>query len=560
MYLADESPVKLITDGGWWRITHHPTTGIYTADAFPRTGNWFATNTSTNPNTAPNPLLRVHAVTAWQLEEKLGFALPAAAHEILRELAVAHQPYPDPTAASTDDPVVPVGLRPSRASRVDLAGERADTYGRLLHAAAPPRTWTDGRFQIDIVDAVPVRVADQTRYQLGYRIWHDQSIVIAADDITMPITGDPRTDDTLRAIVDLTIHAKYDDLTPRQRDILDEHGETLTAALDPPDAPYPTGSRVTIDAADGQAPTTGIITGTVTAPDGAIIDYLWRPDLAALPGHPWQAHPDRVMASPAHRVQATLAPADTGLTRPSRPAVLSFGARIRTIDDPAFTAGTILRAFRTDSADNPNNPDNATVYEIQPDDPDLPPARLPATDVIPIAGTAWPDLNSLLDARDRARIPLHDGEILTTIRESTNVAVGLSGPIAVYPLRRATSRDPVLDPAALDRDVAGYRTPPYGPRTGDSPVAIEPHGGITRIRDPRHGILDIPTDLFTTARTWPAPALAVAAAHRRPRYFLEGDESPITLAALVCAHSPDLLHHPDTPALNRPTPTTELDL
>uniref|UniRef100_UPI0010418CBF hypothetical protein n=1 Tax=Candidatus Protofrankia californiensis TaxID=1839754 RepID=UPI0010418CBF len=464
MYLVDESPVKFITTGCWWAISHHPTTGIYTANAFPRTGGWFTADASP----PSDPLLRVHAVTSWQLEERLGFALPTDVHEVLRDLALAYQPYPDPTQVTGADAlVVPLSFRPSRTSRVDLYGDRAGTYGRLMHANTPARTWTDGTIQIDVIPTAPVTVGGTPRHQLGYRIWHDQTVVIAADDITMPITDNPRGDDTLRAIVNLTVHTPPDRLSPRQRDFLDTHGEKLSDALTPPHGLYPPGVRVTVIARDGQAPTTGIVTGAVTDPDGTVIDYLWRPDLADLPGHPWRDHPDRVMASPAHRVRPTLTPADTGC---SRPGVLAFGARVRSVDDPVFTDGTVLRAFREDGG---------TIYEIQPDDPTWPSVRLPADDVIPTAGTAWPTLNSLLDARDQAGIPLRDGETLTTVREATEVAAGLSGPIPLYPLRRTASHDPVLDPDTLDRADAGYHTSPYGPRGGDGPIAIEPHGAVT---------------------------------------------------------------------------------
>jgi hypothetical protein len=532
VYDLDPSPVRILVDGGWWRLyrlaTPHGDSPRFGADLLlgrPATGA---------------VSFHIDAVSVWGLEEQVGFALPQAVHDPL------HRAAPSPPAAATAPsagtpsppgtlPVTDPDLRPGRGHRIDIAGHGTTTYGRLLHGGTL-RTWTDGTHRVDIVTASPTRApAGDTSLTVAYRIWHGDMVVFAGDDIRAAITFDPRTDDALRLVVGHVLHADRDRrvLTDRQQTFLDTDGKALAGALAEPAPPYPPGSRVTVNDLHGRT-ATGVVLDLAGDGDEASL-YLWRPDLADLPGHPWHGTPRQTLTIPADRVHFTLAPPDRGVDGHTTPPVLTFGATVASLDDWYFDTGTVLRAFH-DGGDEP-------VYEVQPDEPGLAPTMLPASSVIPTAATGWPDVATLLEARKAADLPLRIGEILVTVRETTQVRPGPSGALRILPARPRPPADPLFDPDRRPAPNAGPVTP--GLLTNDN---------ITHLRDPHHGHIDVATRLFTAALTHPADTL-----HRlieqHSTAHLTGDEPLTTLAALAAAHTPDKIA--TTPASTPQPPDAE---
>jgi hypothetical protein len=156
-------------------------------------------------------------------------------------------------------------------------------------------------------------------------------------------------------------------------------------------------------------------------------------------------------------VRPTLAAADAN----AGPAVLAYGATVAAVDDPDFAVGTVLRAFAV-------TPD-LVVYDVRPDDPPLPPRWIPADDVTPLTGTAWPTVQDLLHARETAGLPLLEREILVTLREATIVVYGPDGPAPKLPPTPLPPVDRVLDPGRPTPAAPGPATPTAAGTAVDTP-------------------------------------------------------------------------------------------
>jgi len=99
--------------------------------------------------------------------------------------------------------------------------------------------------------------------------------------------------------------------------------------------------------------------------------------------------------------------------------------------------GQVLRAVRGDTG---------LLYDIRPDPP-AEPERLPASRVEPVAGTAWPSIGHLIDARAADGVPLQAGEILAAGAELAHVVAGANGVqvLRAHPAR--THAAPAPEPA-----------------------------------------------------------------------------------------------------------------
>ncbi|WP_322778573.1 hypothetical protein [Frankia sp. Cas4] len=132
-------------------------------------------------------------------------------------------------------------------------------------------------------------------------------------------------------------------------------------------------------------------------------------------------------------------------------------------------------------------------------------------------------------------------------------------------LAPAPTRSPETRPAPTRPTTPPLRTNPTAqPSTA---TRVEARTDALRIHDPHHGTLDIRNDLLTAALVQREETLK-AILRRQSNIHLQGDEPPITLAALVATHAPHELHtahqptvpllFPDTDArpVSPPTPAT----
>ncbi|WP_154675476.1 hypothetical protein [Parafrankia elaeagni] len=464
--------------------------------------------------------------TLWGIEERLGFALPTDVQKTLQEMPVT--PAARPAVSAPSSWIRTADYQPWRASIVvlpQLSG--LTTYGSLLSLDPPIRVWENGPYRIDVVDStLAFNNRENPALRVAYRIWHDERVIFAANTLPAPLGSDLQGDGTLRRIADHVLAgAKRRTLTASQREFLTHRSDELQSLLTPPAAPYPIGSRVKVRGLAGATPASGIITDTVVADDGSL-RYGWRPDVARLPGHPMGRLLDRRLLAPAQHVQPTLSSPDAGLTGTQAPDILAYGAKVRTIDDPRFATGTVLRAIL--------KPDSPPTYDVQPDgnSPDL--VRIPAAAVEPLAGTAWPTVQALLDARTEAGIPLEHGELLITLREATFVTDGPTGPQPALPAQEWPSLDPILDPDSPDLPAL----PNYGIPPTTTPPRIVIEDDYVRVFDPRHELLIAPNQPFETALTYPREKL-IELLIPAPDLHLGDDESLVTLAALAARHFPD---------------------
>ncbi|WP_347177009.1 hypothetical protein [Parafrankia sp. EAN1pec] len=415
----------------------------------------------------------------------------------------------------------------------------AVTYGFLMNLNGPIRTWEHGPYRIDAVSTTLTFEDEHSpSLQLAYRIWHNERVIFASDTLSVALGSDLESDTTLRRIANHALDGRSARPYTPQREFLTRHGAELRSVLAPPTAPYPIGTRVKVRGLTGTTPASGIITDAILAADGSL-HYGWRPDVARLPGHPMGRLLEWQLLAPAQHVQPTLQAPDAALTNTQAPDVLVYGAKIRTIDDPRFATGTVLRAIL--------KPGGQPTYDVQPDDGTPGPVRIHAAHVEPVAGTAWPTVQSLLDARAEAGVPLETGEILVTLREATFVADGPTGPRPALPPQEWPSHDPILDPDSPDI--------PTPPKRGMPPTIAPPRIVIeddyVRVYDPRHELLDAPHRIFETALSYPREDL-IALLTAVPGLQLGGDESLVTLAALAAQNVPDEINVTLTPDPNGP--------
>ncbi|MBL7498305.1 hypothetical protein I6A84_22545 [Frankia sp. CNm7] len=519
-------PVCVQVPAGWWRIYQLVGDGmrIHVAELIAHTAD------VDNPMAPPARSVRQPSV--WQLEEALGWAIPTPAHPILdsatRLLAYRAAPAADPRTRPATLPETvaanPV-FRPWRASVVTREGHAPTSYGRLRHAEHPLVTWTDGPLRIDILAARPRPRLGTGGYRLAYRISDHDRVVLAGQDAALTTDG-PQSSSAIRvvaaraAILDTGGHRHGTALPAQQRRLLRIHRARLYAAAAPVGHPYLPGTRVAVRDPAQHTTTTGTVLAHVLGAGASDLRYLWRPDVAALPGHPWRDHPGWALQTPAGLARATVRPPDLN-TEPSRgELVLATGAVVRTLDDPRFSVGTVLRALTDD--------DYQLRYEIQPHDHPSAPVVLPADDIVAIAGTAWPTVTDLLTARATA-LPLTSGEVLTATHDRAIIEQDVTGPRLRTVARHPQART-VLAPATIPIDVA---VAPASP--GAEPTSWLT-GPTRHLLDPVHGHLAVEDALFTAARQL-APDHLAAILARLP-WLPPGPHHPVTAAALAAIHAP----------------------
>ncbi len=513
----------------------------------------------------PRPTIIGTAGSRWSLEESLGFALPMQAGDALLRAAGEDlfDPFEHATRAMTSGALS--GLLPARTylprpgTPVAVAGQPGTTYGRLRHDDPLLRTWQDRSFRIDIIAATPNPHDNQI--QIFYRLWHDDAIVCAGDGPVLEGSVDPTSDAAVRAVARHALtRLSHGPHTGHQHVFWAEHRNALVTALAAPAAPYPAGTRILVRDPLLPTVTLGIVLDHAYD-DAGTLSYTWWPDVYNLPGHPHadMKHIDALSAA-CDLVEPTLqAPAAGVAGASATQVILTYGARVRTIDDHRFTTGTVLRAF--------TSPGTLT-YEIQPDTVDDR-YRLPAENVVPLAGTAWTTVGHVLEARRAANLPLVDGEIIHTLRHLAPVTSGPAGPVCPVTLYRP-SLDELLDPDSLDFQSARPDFPflagdPRRPR-----IHADTGTGTVHVVDTFHGHFEVPLshlhEVLTRYRQ-ALPHLLVNQVDLR----LHGQESPATLAALAVVRLPDLLAEPQPstdlpqifplpPPIDLPDPgTTDLD-
>lgn len=516
---------------GWWELRRLP--GDYAPSSFDAT-------LVADRDGEPVPVWATQAANLSSLEETLGWTLPADSRHVL--LAAAPALPPRGTGGHGGDVPLAVAHRPTRASVVERAGKPTTTYGRLLHTETPGRVHRDGPVQIllhaGLSDTGPVlvyRVSETTPDRLPTLMFCaartlDPEERLDADDEIRSVAGH---------LLDLS---SAGEASPRQLAFLHRHTTRLaTLAAGPPAHPYPPGTRVVVHPDDPHLRATGTVLATVDGDTG----YLWRPDTADLPGHPWATHPTWALPVRRADTHATLDPPDTDLsvpqpgdgTNPYRPSVLSTGALVATIDDARFTTATVLRVFDDD--------EHGLRYEVQPHDAPLPPQLLPADDLTALRPAAWPTVEALVRARITGHLPPTPGEALVTVQE-----IGLVldddldgfGVIPVTPAPWTTCPTLVPDPFLTETAAASATRTPAAYLARPAPT-IRHSGDTIHLRDPLLGHLAVPADLYTRAlRQTPAALTALLA--RRPWIPTHPDQPHTITAALAAQYAPTELTAP----------------
>ncbi|WP_045876463.1 hypothetical protein [Pseudofrankia sp. DC12] len=517
---AARFPVCVQVRAGWWRLRSENRPGHIRP--------WLVAElVSGEPGPALPPILTAEASSVWQLEERLGWALPPAGHDALLTGATRPVTPGEPAPAPPPDAIDQAQYRPWRGSLVLLAGRTPATYGRLIHDSPPARRWSHADLHVDVVDLAWSPVPTGGRPRLAYRLTQQGKVLFAGDDAPWAHGQRPDSTEAVRAVL-ATILARPtaadDRLTDRQRHLFAAHGTTLATAARPAHHPYLRGTRVTVAEPGVARPVTGTVVTIAAAPAGALL-YRWRPDVADLPGHPWRDHPGWTLETPRDQVTATLDTPDLRTTNPDgQPAFLATGAQVTAIDDPRFSVATVLRAY---AGDGPT-----PRYEIQPHDSGGGPIDIAAHEVAGQAGTAWASLDDLLLARAAGDLPIRPFEVLTALRDCGIVTDSPHGP-------RLHTRYPLADAGtALDPD--GRATPvelPV-PAADTRPLAtLSAAGGLFRLNDPTHGPITVPqTRLIAALHADPDQVAALLA--RRP-WLPAGPHPRIVAAALAALHAPD---------------------
>jgi hypothetical protein len=367
------------------------------------------------------------------LEERLGFALPSRVREYLADLRRAAPPRPDTQTgtATAEARAVPSRLHPLPFGTVRVPGRPETTYLAALTERSPLRTWEATRrvtYRVEILSIHQAPSTGHAQLELTYRLSVDDVVVFSGDDVLAPVQADPAGDEAIREVVTLLTYADPEiPLTAAQQRFLGRHADTLRDLTRDPTPPYSPGTRITVTAPGD--PVTGVITQVTQVPDAADTGgrreadadpttYLWRPDTADLPGHPWHANPGNALVTAAEHVAPTLAGPDRGLTGRAGQLPLAYLAEVLIgTDDAAAVRATVLRTL--------GDADGSLVYHLRGDRDEV--IRLPADQVVPVTGTAWPSIQALVEARDNDDIPLLPGEILPAGGQLARVDPGPDG-------------------------------------------------------------------------------------------------------------------------------------
>ncbi len=243
-FLADRSPVKIEVPGGWWRcnpIIRRGVPGSIAAELF------------TQPQ-ARWPQLQARGYI-WRVEEMIGFPLPGAAHAALRRAPAQPFYLRRDQPITIDDVLRDAALRPQPASAAHINGRPPTLYAHLGDRR-PLRRWKYGDVRIDILTAGVTQLRAATGSRLSYRIFHQELVMFAGDDVTIPATMSPRSDAALQRVV-AGLAGEWDRnyLNDRQRDFIASHGPEVVAAvqLQPglrtiPLEPAPVGDLAPLDA------------------------------------------------------------------------------------------------------------------------------------------------------------------------------------------------------------------------------------------------------------------------------------------------------------------------
>ncbi|MDT3444448.1 hypothetical protein [Pseudofrankia sp. BMG5.37] len=522
---------------GWWRLSK-------VADAL---GRRFAAELTTAGGAGGDRSVvwSTRQPTFWRLEEMLGWAVPLRVQRLLTTFPpppVEHPPGAGPDldpstglpggAGLIDRTAGSSAFRPWRASRVGLGGGGTVSYGRLVHDEHPIRTWTHGDLRVELLTGPGSGAASPGL--TAYRILDGEAVVFAGEDARGQLTARPTVEDALRGVLALPDVLRHTPaLTSRQRTFITRHAATLAAAAQPPAHPYRAGTRVRAVTHTGEPE--GTVRGVVPGPDGHTrpVAYLWRPDLADRPGHPWSIYPGWTLQTATDELSATLGtePPPRGLAGREPPA--ATGALVRALDDPRFTVGTVLRAL--------TGRGHRLSYEVQPHDAPIGPVVLPDSAVTVVRPAGWCTVDDLLNARRLAGLDVQPGEVLPTAAE---LGLAVAGPHGLTVDQYAPGPNPPSDltDGAQPLDLTDDR--PTRPRRVHSSRRV---GELREIDDPLCGRLVVRESDFQAARSLGPDRLADLLSYRP---WLPAADLPVDVAAaLAVLHARDDLppSHPTAP-------------
>jgi hypothetical protein len=496
------TPMSQVEPGPAWTVTTGA--GVWTIGYDTETHGLVARH---DIDGAPNLAVGhdVAVTSVGMLESALGFAIPQEVGDDLRKLQPSHR-------RSADTHVEPLDLAPSErpTSHSSVGGPDGEiaTYGSLIDRELIDRSWSDGEVTIETWALDDNRAAFRA---------NNASRLLVAGEIALPGV-DAASDDALRAAAAAgATQPALDDATRSK----------LMSLATAPQEPFEPGTHIAIAAQSGEPPVLGTVISALADEHGELSGYEWRPDAASLVGHPWHDFAHSAAAS-RHDVAATLLPVDRGLPAPD--VSLSFGASVR-VGDESFT---VLRGYDVVGA--------TFSYDVQPvDGGDV--RRIGAAEISAIvAGTAWPDAETLIAERQHCGIALVPGERLTT----TAGTAWIDADATPSPTRNANLPPPAVDTRARpDAARVGVdESEPLPPPV----VKVDLRGDLARVGDPRHGWISIDRAKLMTALADPAEALAGRLrAYGSTRVSLDGHESHVTLAALAAKHL-DVAPAVDSPA------------
>lgn len=407
--------------------------------------------------------------TLGALEERLGFAVPwQVQRQLVRDVAQG-------LAAASDDPAMPQSLedltppeadeQPTPTSTLVMPTGETTEYGAAVADEPHLRRWLHGDHCLDVLDARYGKEpgadgsAEYERWVLRYRYRYAGVVIVSGDDITIDYERALTDDDVLRDVADAI---GFDPgSSPRQRDWLRSPASAeLAAAMKPPASIEP-GCHVRFTIGEDDTGTLGRVVAVVEGPDDTAGGYRIRPDLADLPGHPWQHSTTTVFVGADRVAEAVLQPADAGLD-PTRPlgyrTLVSYRRAFEATDGHA----EVLRAWGPWHPDRP-----AARYDLRPlDSPDA--GRIvtsvPTALVRPLRGSWWVTADDMVTARLADGVGFGDGEVLN----------GVDDPVP-------------LEVHAVKADGTPKLTPIYMQETNDMRARVDDLFGVP------------------TAEQWPAP-------------------------------------------------------